>query len=213
MRYTTSSLLPWLGGFHRAGLLALLPLCCALLLAGCEEPVLTPKERAYPKVLYPERGYRAFSDAACGFTFEYPVYAQIQRDAGRQEGQAAHPCWFDIHVPAFDSRIHCSYFPITASQSLEKLKAEAFELAGWHNKRANYIDELIVSRPEHKVYGFIFEIEGAAASPYQFYLTDSTSHFLRGALYFNTQARPDSLAPIVAFTKEDVLHLVETLRW
>ena len=95
---------------------------------------------------------------------------------------------------------------------LEELKTDAFELADWHNKRANYIDEMIIQKG-NSVSGFAFLIEGPAASPFQFYLTDSTEHFLRGSLYFNTEARPDSLAPVYEFIEEDLVHMIETFEW
>ena len=85
-------------------------------------------------------------------------------------------------------------------------------MADWHNKKANYIDEMRIERAGN-VSGFAFVIDGPAASPFQFYLTDSTQHFLRGALYFNTQARPDSMAPIYQFVEADILKMIETFRW
>jgi hypothetical protein len=47
----------------------------------------------------------------------------------------------------------------------------------------------------------------------QFVLTDSVNHFFRGALYFNTVPNQDSLAPVVEYVKEDIIHLVETMRF
>jgi gliding motility-associated lipoprotein GldD len=82
-----------------------------------------------------------------------------------------------------------------------------------HNVKASYIEEFQVDRPEDKVYGVVFNVEGPAASTYQFFLTDSTKHFVRGALYFNTEARPDSLAPVAAFVREDLDRMVMTLKW
>ncbi|MCD4731953.1 MAG: hypothetical protein K8R74_15210, partial [Bacteroidales bacterium] len=65
-----------------------------------------------------------------------------------------------------------------------------------------------------KVYGLTYTIFGvAAASPYQFYLTDSTDHFVRGALYFNAVPNNDSLAPVIAFLKDDINHMIETFKW
>lgn len=61
--------------------------------------------------------------------------------------------------------------------------------------------------------GFAFEMKGPAASPFQFFLSDSTNHFFRGALYFNTQARPDSLAPVYEFVREDLMKMIETFEW
>jgi gliding motility-associated lipoprotein GldD len=121
-------------------------------------------------------------------------------------------CWFDIYVAQFDARIHCSYYPIDSKNTLEKLHSDAFTLAGKHNIKADYIDEIKIQKPNH-VSGFLFDIEGAAASPFQFYLTDSTKHFMRGSLYFNTESRPDSLQPVFDFMKKDIMHLINTFEW
>ena len=95
---------------------------------------------------------------------------------------------------------------------MEKLHSDAFTLAGKHNIKADYIDEIKIQKPNH-VSGFLFDIEGAAASPFQFYLTDSTKHFMRGSLYFNTESRPDSLQPVFEFMKKDIMHLINTFEW
>lgn len=81
-----------------------------------------------------------------------------------------------------------------------------------HHIKADYIEELPYSK-ENRVFGMIFNLEGAAASSFQFYLTDSSQHFIRGSLYFNTQIRPDSLAPFYEFIKLDIIHLVNTFEW
>ncbi len=184
----------------------------ALLLSACSEPVLTPKPRAYPKVEYPERAYLPFEQNACDFSFEYPAYAVIQKDSAFFDKAPPHPCWFNIHFPGFDAMVHCSYYEIGTPKSLERLKSDAFEMVDWHNKKANYIEEKGVRLPNGTT-GFVFNIEGPAASPFQFYLTDSTRHFLRGALYFNTAVNPDSIAPVLHFVREDILHMIETFQW
>lgn len=184
------------------------------LISACgNDESLTPKPRGYPKVHYPEKAYRPFDADYCHFTFQYPAYTNIQQDTAFFEEAPADPCWFDVYYPGFDSRIHFSYYPVGPYKSLERLKLDAFEMADWHTKRANYIDEIRIHKPESDVYGFAFEIEGPAASSFQFYLTDSTDHFVRGALYFNTKARPDSLAPVIRFVKEDIDRMIETFEW
>lgn len=199
--------------FSPFGKTFLAALILSILLPACgEEAPLTPKPRGYPKVVYPEKAYQAFDADYCNFTFQYPVYAQIQQDTTFFEERPAHPCWFNVYIPAFDSRLHCTYTPIGKANSFEELKSDAFELMDWHKKRANGIQEIPINLPGN-VSGFVFDIEGPAASPFQFYLSDSTNHFFRGALYFNTQARPDSLAPIYTFVKEDLLKMIETFKW
>ena len=183
-----------------------------LLTAGCGSEDYTPKPRAFPKVVYPVKAYQPFDENYCHFTFEYPRYAVVSQDTTFFNEKAKDPCWFNIYLPDFDATIHCSYYPIGKQHPLEKLREDAFELANKHQIRADYIDEFPISKPNH-VSGFAFSIEGPAASPFQFYLTDSTQHFLRGSLYFNTQARPDSLAPVLDFVKKDIMQMINTFEW
>ncbi|MCB0568430.1 MAG: hypothetical protein KDC66_01635 [Phaeodactylibacter sp.] len=188
-------------------------LAIILILQSCGgDTAFSPKPRAYPRVGYPEKAYQQFDEDYCHFTFEYPTYAEIVQDTEYFDKKPANPCWFDLYFPDFDSRLYCSYYPIGSAQDFEKLKSDAFEMADWHNKKANYIDEMRIER-EGSVSGFAFIISGPAASPLQFYLTDSTHHFLRASLYFNTQARPDSLAPIYKFLEADIMKMIETFKW
>lgn len=179
---------------------------------SCQEESQTPKPRAYPKINFPEKDYQSFDIDFCEFSFEYPKYCLIQQDTAFFDEKPLHPCWFDVYYPDFDSRIHFSYYPVGEYKSLEKLKTDAFEMADWHNKKANYIEEIKIEKP-NRVYGFAFDIEGPVASPFQFYITDSTNHFLRGSLYFNTQAKPDSLAPVYDFVKHDIINMIESFGW
>jgi gliding motility-associated lipoprotein GldD len=116
-------------------------------------------------------------------------------------------------VPELNATLHCSYYPITSKNRFDELIQDAAEMANKHNVRANYIEEIPFGNKADKVYGVLYDIDGPAASPCQFYATDSTHHFLRGALYFKTQSRPDSLAPVIAFMKKDINHLLQTLKW
>jgi gliding motility-associated lipoprotein GldD len=193
----------------------LLPLltCFALFCMSCEESTPIPRPRAYPRVQYPEKVYEPFTAPYCGFSFEKPIYAAIERDTTFFDKKAGSDCWFNLNIPALDAKIYCSYYPITNKAKFDELVQDAFSMAQKHNIKANYIEEIPIHRPADHVHGIIYNIDGPAASSYQFFLTDSTHNFLRGALYFNTQARPDSLAPVVRFMKKDVNKIVETLKW
>lgn len=184
----------------------------AIVFQSCDEVVYVPKPRGFPKVTYPEKEYQSFDKNYCQFTFEYPKYASILQDTAFFEEAPKDPCWFDILIPTLDARIHCSYFPINQTNSFDKLNTDAFELVNKHNLKANYIDDFVIKKPNN-VSGIAFNLEGAVASPFQFFLTDSTNHFLRASLYFNTQARPDSLAPVVEFVKTDMMHIINTFEW
>ena len=189
-------------------------LCIICIFTSCDEPVFTPKPRGYPRVDYPEKAYQPFTEDYCGFTFDYPKYATIQQDVDFFDEKPLHPCWFDIYLPDFEGRIYCSYIPIDKDNTLDKLKRDAFNMTDWHTKRATYIDEFPIKK-DNGVKGMLFKVEGPAASPMQFFLTDSLGqeHFLRGALYFDTKIQPDSLAPIYDFVTKDVEKMLATFEW
>jgi gliding motility-associated lipoprotein GldD len=198
--------------FNKMKLTYLLFLAFCFSIIACEETVYTPKPRGYPRVVLPEKAYQKFDAKYCSFVFDYPKYATIERDSLFFDQKAPSECWFNIKIASLNATIYCSYYDINAKNPLEKLKGDAFQLAGKHNVKADYIDEFPINKP-NKVSGFIFDIQGPAACPFQFYLTDSTNRFMRGALYFNAASKPDSLKPIVEFLKKDVIQLVNSFEW
>lgn len=179
---------------------------------SCEDAPYVPKPKVYPKINFPEKKYQAFDKDYCAFTFDFPTYANIQQDTLFFDERPKSPCWFNINFPQFNADIHCSYIKINGKKSFEKLVNESHFLANKHNIKADYIDEMKIEKPNH-VSGFCFDIEGPAASPFQFYLTDSTHHFVRGSLYINTKPNPDSLAPVYKFLKEDIIQMINTFEW
>ena len=124
----------------------------------------------------------------------------------------ASPCWFDLSVPALNARIHFSYHPLRDAETLDDLIQDAFTIANKINQRSNYMDEIRV-RNAQGVGGLIMEFQGPAASPMHFYLTDSTRHFVKAALYYQAEVRPDSLAPVNEFLKQDLADVINSFRW
>ncbi|HUN15364.1 MAG TPA: hypothetical protein PK622_01060 [Saprospiraceae bacterium] len=184
----------------------------SLFLLSCKESAPLPKPRSYPKVDYPEKAYKLFSQSSCPMQCEIPVYSIVENDSTFFDGRPRSDCWFNIKFPDFNGLIFCSYIPITHRDSLTKCIRDAYKLAQQHQQKANYVDEIPIRKPNH-VSGIVFNLEGASASPFQFYLTDSSKHFLRGSLYFNTKTRPDSIAPIAEFIKQDIIHMMNTFEW
>ena len=188
-------------------------LLLVFLLSGCDEYTSVPKPRAYPRVVYPEKGYKPFDESYCHFTFDQPIYSTIEHDTTFFDEKAKDDCWFNITVRQLNAKIYCSYSPIRNRKEFDELVKDSYEMTNKHNVKASFIEELRVDRSEDDVYGVVFNVEGPAASSYQFFLTDSVRNFVRGALYFNTEARPDSLAPVVRFMRQDLDRLVGTLKW
>jgi gliding motility-associated lipoprotein GldD len=98
------------------------------------------------------------------------------------------------------------------NDNLQEHTEESRKLAYKHDVMADAIAERIYINDSLNVYGILYDYDGMTATAAQFYLTDSTSHFFRGALYFNTEIS-DSLLPVNNFLKEDVKHIIESFRW
>ena len=181
-------------------------------ISACRETLQVPKPRTYPRVILPEKTYSKFEQTYCNFSFDYPDYGQVIRDSLFFGDKALNDCWFDIEFPDFNGFIHCTYYPLVKTGDLDKLIKDEFKMSDKHQVKADYIDELPIDKGDGTS-GMIFEIEGAVASNLQFYLTDNKDHFLRGALYFKTKARPDSIAPVYNFIKEDISRMIGSLEW
>lgn len=183
---------------------------CALVLAACigndDEEALAPKPRAFYQLYFPEKKYKLY-DTICPFTFETPVYSVVEPDTKKN----SEPCWLNIKYPLFRAQLYLSYGQV--HNNLNKYIEDARELAVRHQVKATGLDQQPIIRDSAKVYGLLYDISGNTASAVQFYLTDSTRHFLRGSLYFNCPPNIDSLKIVIDYLRQDVLHLVQTFRW
>lgn len=175
-------------------------------LISCSETP-APKPRGYFRIDLPEKHYRIL-DSIYPFRFEYPVYARISRDVNAPDEIN----WINVDFPRFKGSLHLSYKPV--NHDLSTFTEDSHSLVMKHIPKASAIEEVRIENNQHHVFGLVYDIKGTgAASPYQFYVTDSTHHFLRGALYFNVIPNNDSLAPVIDFVKTDIQHLLETLEW
>jgi gliding motility-associated lipoprotein GldD len=199
---------PAVKNFRYILLAALLPLFAA----SCGQRGYTPKPRGYFRIDLPEKAYRVFNEPGYPYTFEYPVYANIVKDTLFFDQKAENPWWINVSIPQLNGKIYLSYKEIGRKNVLDKLIDDAFKLTYKHTYKAESIEEQDIHTPNN-VHGLFYEVGGNAASAKQFYATDSTAHFLRGALYFYAPPNADSLAPVNKFLEEDMRHLVETLKW
>jgi gliding motility-associated lipoprotein GldD len=182
-------------------------LVSAILFAASCGDNYVPKPRGFFRIDLPEREYKVL-DSVFPYVFEYPVYAEINNDPHAPD----QPYWINVDFPRFKASVHLSYKNV--DDDLSKYTEDAHSLVMKHIPKASSIEEIRIDNPQSNVHGLVYNIEGTgAACPYQFYITDSTNHFLRGALYFNTLPNNDSLAPVIEFIKGDIMHLLETARW
>ena len=178
----------------------LLGIVLLFLVAGCTDDYV-PKPRGYFRIDLPPKSYRALQ-VNCPYTFEYAESAQIEEREN---------CWINIHYKGLKARVHLTYKAV--NENLEQLLKEVQDLSYKHVIKADGIQEKLFENDLSRVYGMLYVVEGNAASPSQFYVTDSSRHFLRGALYFQSAPNSDSLAPVTSYIQEDIIHLIESIQW
>ena len=186
-------------------------LLIASFLPACNS-TYTYKKKGFFNIEFPEKKYQSFDKPGYPYTFEYPVYANIKKDS-TFFGDKAEDWWINIEVPQFGGRIYVSYKNIRAKNQMDSLVNDAYKMTyKQHTEVSTGIDDSVMKTP-NGVEGIYYSLKGNTATANQFFLTDSTKHFLRGALYFDATPNEDSLGIVNDFLKKDLQHLINTLKW
>jgi len=179
-----------------------------LLMTGCvSDPLLVPKPPTYLRLELPDHSYSGYK-SNCGYSFDASKIFRI-KDVVDSSGKML--CHKDIDLGPLNGMIHFSY--IEMIEPLARYVNYANDKVDEHKLKATAIEDLRIIDPSRRVYGTFFELQGDVASPYQFYLTDSTSKFVSGVVYFNSRPNYDSLKPSLDYLKKDLMHLIETFKW
>lgn len=181
-------------------------------LIGCRE-IYTPKPKGHFRIDLPEKKY-AHVDTILAkfgempFKFEYPVYGKISFD----KESTSQPGWFNLEFPEYRAKIYFTYKNI--NHDFESLMEQSYKMnVKNHITKADAINEHVINNQKNNVYGILYDLKGNTASAVQFYVSDTINHFLRGSLYFTSEPDADSLAPVIEFFREDIIHIIETLEW
>jgi gliding motility-associated lipoprotein GldD len=176
-----------------------------LILVACSSDYL-PKPKGYNRITLPKSEYQTLADSF-PYSFEYSKHARVLRDSS----WLAEKYWINIYYPMMDASIQITYKPVTDSIIREYL-SDSYKLTSQHNVKAYAIDESIIELPSG-MYASFTELQGEVPTQAQFHVSDSVDHFLRGALYFKTATKNDSLAPVIDYLKKDIFQLLMTLEW
>ena len=178
--------------------------------SSCKEnPVHKPK--GYFKINFPKHQYQTFNKEGYPYSFEYPLYAKVVKDSSFFGEATENPWWINIEFPSFKGKIYISYKQIGINK-LDTLLKHSFRLSDAHSSKANFKEDSLISTPNN-VHGILFQLGGNVATSNQFFLTDSSEHFLRGALYFDATPNEDSLLIVNNFLLQDMRHFIGTLKW
>lgn len=181
-----------------------------IFVSSCSEnQVLKPK--GYFKIDFPKHQYQSFNTAGYPYTFEYPTYAKVVKDSTFFGEDTENPWWINVEFPGFNGKVYVSYKELS-KYKLDTLLKHSFRLSDAHKSKAYSNEDSLIHTPNN-VHGLMFNVGGNVATNNQFFLTDSTTHFLRGAIYFEATPNEDSIKPVNDFIMQDVRHLINTLKW
>lgn len=171
----------------------------------------TPKVTGYPAIALPKKVY--LSDAVNGlpYAFDIPTYAVLDKNVAPTGQDQQNLGWMNLKFPSLNATLYISYKAVQKDK-LDVLVRDAYNFANNHSNKASFIEDSAFENPIG-LQGVFFHLGGDVASPYQFFITDSSRHFLRGALYFDTTPNADSLAPVIDFLYQDLKQLVQTFHW
>ncbi len=173
-----------------------------------EDQVFYQKPKGFARIDLPEHRYRPL-EGNYPYAFEYSEAAEVVPD--RSAG--AEPYWILVKYPALNAMIQFTYKPLNGNlRKLDEHIMDAYRLASKHQIRALSQKEEILSLKNGRK-AVAIEIEGEVPSHFQFYTTDTSKHYLRGAVYLRNATLNDSLKPVVDYLKADALHILETLTW
>ncbi|HEA20364.1 MAG TPA: gliding motility lipoprotein GldD [Pricia antarctica] len=170
-----------------------------LLFSACNEEVL-PKPNAKLRLQYSKPVLKQLETDYFSFTYNSAAEVKIKNSKV-----------LSLKYPEMKGEIFINYKNV--ENNIEKLIANAQKLSYEHSAKADGIVEQPFVNQENNVYGRFFEVTGNAASQAQFYVTDSTKHFLTGSLYFLIKPNYDSIYPAAAYLQNDIRGIMETLRW
>lgn len=171
-----------------------------LMCSSCQENVII-KPKAQLRLEYDKQSYERIV-INCPYNFEKNKAAQLKLKEN---------CWLNIEYPQLKATLYLTYRKI--ENNLRPLLQDAQKLTYDHAIKATSILEQPRIDTINKVYGMFYIINGNAATPSQFYVTDSVNHFVTGALYFNVKPNFDSIYPAIVYLREDVRRLMESIKW
>ena len=171
-----------------------------VLIYSCDSDTL-PKPNGYLNLSYPQKTYQ-------NFKLEKPYQFEISSQSIEIDQPNG---WLKITYPKLKATLDITYRPV--KNNLPEILIEAEKLVFKHTIKADEILTKDYKNEDQKVFGSLYSINGNAASNLQFHVTDSVNHFLKGSLYFYAKPNYDSILPAVAYIREDVLHIMETLAW
>jgi gliding motility-associated lipoprotein GldD len=178
------------------------------LLLSCGGGDYLPKPKGYNRIDLPDRAFASLEEGK-PYTFQHSVHARVEPDSFN----LAETSWINLNYTSLGGKVHLTYLELdTKGKDIKTVVNDAINLTAKHQIKAYGIEESIMMTPKGYT-GVVAELTGEVPTQFQFFVTDSTRNFLRGALYFDTALKNDSLAPAIEYIKIDMAHLINTLEF
>ena len=177
-----------------------------ILLFSCEEELNVPKPPSYLRLELPDHKYDNYKDS-CQYSFDLPSIYSVENAPKAEESS----CHRRIQLGPLNGTVFFRYWDMT--EPLSYYVNNANDEIDRHKGKANNVKDKLILREKDDVYGILFQLEGDVATPFQFYLTDSTDRFVYGEVLFNMAPNYDSLKPTLDYLRQDLDQLLETFKW
>ena len=182
-----------------------IPLAFLVLLCLACETNWLPKPPGYNRIDLPKHEYNRLEEGY-PYQFDFSTQSQVEADSFNLTEKD----WINLNYKKLGAKVHLTYKRIDQNTDFQVLSNDAFNLTAKHQIKAYGIEEVVLLTP-NGYSAVVAELTGEVPTQFQFFVTDSTTHFLRGALYFNTALKNDSLAPVMEYIKIDLAHLINTV--
>ena len=165
-----------------------------------------PKPPTYLKLELPNHIYEKYSND-CPYEFDVSKMFTVKDVLNGGEKS----CHKEIELGELNGIINFSYIDMV--EPLSRYVNYSNDKVDEHKIKAVEIIDTRIIREKDSVFGTFFELKGDVATPFQFYLTDSTSRFVSGVVYFNSVPNYDSLRPSIEYLKVDLMKMINTFNW
>lgn len=182
----------------------------AIFLGACleKEAPNSAKPKGYFRIATPPATYQKW-DSVLPFTFEYSTNARFMILKNENKKY-----WMDLIYPQYNASLKMTLVPL--KNNLRELVVNEEKMLMFHveSRKADDIQYSLIQDQNARLFGQVYELVGkGAATPLEFWVTDSVNYYVRATLYFNFAPNNDSLEPVIKYLKTDVLHMIDTWNW
>ena len=176
-----------------------------LFLFSCDETTYLPREKGFLRLEFEKPTYDTFSNESSGLNF---IYNDAYSNFEIVSDEKIVITYKDIKISIVLSDVELENI-----SSFEESIQNFYMFLEPHRKKSNQISIKEFTSTDNNRFAKVFEMRGPVASPLQFYVTDSTNHFLFGSMNIMEKSDYDSIYPSIMYVKNDIFSIIESVNW